>query len=76
VFYDQLEELRLLTPMEGIVDAFVQFIDRGDLSGECFEIGPVGGPQLRMPPSALNPESEKLNSLLYERGCPLHEARS
>lgn len=75
MFYDHLEELKLLTPMEGIVDAFMQFIDRGDMSGECLEIGPIGGPQLRMPPSALNSESDRLNKLLYERGRPLHEAK-
>ncbi|KAL1583817.1 hypothetical protein WHR41_07184 [Cladosporium halotolerans] len=75
VFYDHLEEMKLLTPMEGIVDAFMQFIDRGDMSGECLEIGPIGGPQLRMPPGALNSESDRLNKLLYERGRPLHEAK-
>jgi hypothetical protein len=65
-----------LTPMQGIVDAFMQFVDRGDQSGECFEIGPVDGVKLREAPAVLNTESEILNGLLYERGHPLHEARS
>jgi len=75
-FYDSLEEKGLLTPMEGIVDAFMQFINSGDQSGECLEIGPVGGIELRGAPAVLNKESEIVNGLLYERGHPLHEARS
>jgi len=75
-FYDSLQEKSLLTPMQGIVDAFMQFVDRGDQSGECLEIGPVDGIKLREAPAVLNKESEMLNDLLYERGHPLHEARS
>jgi len=62
--------------MRGIVDAFMQFVDRGDQSGECLEIGPVDGIKLREAPSVLNKESEVVNGLLYERAHPLHEARS
>ncbi|KAM0712478.1 hypothetical protein Q7P37_011574 [Cladosporium fusiforme] len=75
-FYDSLESQSLLTPMEGIVEAFMQFIDRDDLSGECLEIGPVGGPQLRSPATVLNQESEVVNGLLYKRGHILHEPKS
>jgi hypothetical protein len=75
-FYDSLQEKGLLTPMQGIVDAFMQFIDRSDQSGECLEIGPVDGVTLRKAQAVLNKESEVVNGLLYERGHPLHEARS
>jgi hypothetical protein len=71
-FYDSLQEKGLLTPMQGIVDAFMQFVDRGDQSGECLEIGPVDGIKLREAPAVLNKESEMLNDLLYERHHPLN----
>ena len=75
-FYDSLQEKGLLTPMQGIVDAFLQCVDRGDQSGECLEIGPVDGVSLREAPAVLNEESKVVNGLLYTRGHPLHEARS
>lgn len=75
-FYDVLQEKGLLTPMEGIVDAFMHFVDHSDQSGECLEIGPVGGPKIREAPRVLNKEVEDLNGLLYLRGHPLHEAVS
>ena len=62
--------------MEGIVEAFMHFVDLSDQSGECLEIGPVGGPNIREPPMVLNKEVEELNGLLYLRGHPLHEAGS
>jgi len=75
-FYDNLQEKGLLTPMSGIVDAFMYFVDQSDQSGEVLEIGPVGSPKIREAPSVLNKESEDLNALLYHRGHPLHEAIS
>lgn len=75
-FYDGLESQNLLTPIKGIVDAFMQFVDRNDMSGECLEIGPVGGPRLREPAHVLNHESQVVNGLLYQRGHVLHEAKS
>jgi hypothetical protein len=62
--------------MEGIVEAFMHFVDHSDQSGECLEIGPVGSPEIREAPSVLNKESDDLNGLLYHRGHPLHEAMS
>jgi cold shock CspA family protein len=75
-FYDDLQGKGLLTPMEGIVDAFMHFVNHSDQSGECLEIGPVGTFRAREAPSVLNKESEDLNDLLYHRGHPLHEAVS
>jgi NAD(P)-dependent dehydrogenase (short-subunit alcohol dehydrogenase family) len=75
-FYDVLQDKGLLTPMEGIVDAFMHFVDHSDQSGECLEIGPVGAPQIREAPGVLNKEVEDLNGLLYLRGHSLHEAKS
>lgn len=62
--------------MEGIVEAFMQFVDQDDISGECLEIGPAGRPQLRKPADVLDKESEVVNGLLYERGHVLHEPKS
>lgn len=75
-FYDVLEAKGLLTQVEGVVDAFMHFVDHSDQSGECLEIGPVGGPKIREAPRVLNKECEDLNGLLYHRGHPLHEAVS
>lgn len=74
-FYDDLESKGLLTPIDGVVESFEKFID-SDMSGECMEIGPVGGPQVRAPPEVLNKESEQLNERLYHRGHPLHEVKA
>ncbi|KAM0709371.1 hypothetical protein Q7P35_003409 [Cladosporium inversicolor] len=73
-FYDVLEAKGLLTPVEGVVDAFMHFVDHSDQSGECLEVGPVGGLRIREAPRVLNKEVEDLNGLLYLRGHPLHEA--
>lgn len=74
-FYDDLESKCLLTPIDGVVESFEKFID-SDMSGECMEIGPVGGPQVRAPPEVLNKESEQLNERLYHRSHPLHEVKA
>ena len=71
-FYDDVEVKGLLTPIEGVVETFEKFID-SDMSGECLEIGPVGGPTIRGAPEVLNKESEQLNELLYHRGRPLQQ---
>jgi hypothetical protein len=37
-FYDKLEGLGLLTPMQGVVDAFESMLGSNDTSGEIFEV--------------------------------------
>jgi hypothetical protein len=37
-FYDKLEALGLLTPMQGVVDAFESMLGSNGTSGEIFEV--------------------------------------
>jgi hypothetical protein len=37
-FYDKLEGLGLLAPMQGVVDAFESMLGSNDTSGEIFEV--------------------------------------
>ncbi|KAH7374301.1 hypothetical protein BKA66DRAFT_172149 [Pyrenochaeta sp. MPI-SDFR-AT-0127] len=71
VFYDLLEREGLLTPMEGLIDAFGE-IATGGGSGEVFECGPKGGYRKRDGVEYLDDESERCCGLLLERAKPLH----
>jgi len=77
-FYDDLEKQNLLTPIEGVIDAFEKLLGSDDTSGECFEIGPNYKDQGAVPrkaPEYLDDESGKVCELLYHRGYPLHQPR-
>lgn len=39
-FYDKLDSEGLLTPIEGVVDAFENLLGDNPMSGECLESGP------------------------------------
>ena len=36
-FYDKLDKLNLLTPMQGLIEAFESMLGSNDTSGEIFE---------------------------------------
>lgn len=74
-FYDKLEEQGLLTPLEGVVDAFESLLGDNDTSGECLEIGPnyAKGQGIVSPKfvTYLDDESKRTFDVLEERGRPL-----
>lgn len=76
-FYDKLEEEKLLTPIEGVVETFEKLLSEAT-SGECFEVGPnykTQGAVPRKAPQFLDQESERIHDLLYQRGRALHQPR-
>lgn len=75
-FYDQLEKDGLLTPMEGVIEAFESFLGASDMSGEILEVGPNGGFVRRSPAHYLDEKSQNLCDLLHERGRPLHAQKT
>lgn len=74
-FYDSLEEKGLLTPLEGVVEAFESLLGKGDTSGECIEVGPnyAKGQGLVKPKFVeyVDKESYDVFQLLEARGRPL-----
>jgi NAD(P)-dependent dehydrogenase (short-subunit alcohol dehydrogenase family) len=70
-FYDQMEELGLLTPMDGVLDAFTDMLQT-DGSGEIYECGTKGGWTKRRGAEYLDAESERCCELLLQRGMALH----
>lgn len=73
-FYDGLENKGLLTPIEGVVDAFEKLLGSNDTSGEIFEIGPnwkEQGPVKKKGAEYLDKESETVLDLIYHRSRPL-----
>jgi NAD(P)-dependent dehydrogenase (short-subunit alcohol dehydrogenase family) len=71
LFYKKLAEENLLTPMDGLMDAFKTMLD-SDCSGEVFECGPAGGWTKREATEALDQGSEEVCKLLNIRARPLH----
>jgi NAD(P)-dependent dehydrogenase (short-subunit alcohol dehydrogenase family) len=71
IFYDGMEKQNLLTPMEGVLDAFKEILE-GDDSGQVYECGPKGGVVTRDRTEYLDEESEKCCDLLLERARGLH----
>ena len=73
-FYDQLEADGLLTPIEGVVEAFERILD-GDESGEGFEIGPnyAKGQGIVKPKflEYVDQPSKEVFDRLYTRAKPL-----
>jgi hypothetical protein len=41
-FYGKLDGMGLLTPMEGLINAFESMLESNDTSGEIFEVNAVG----------------------------------
>lgn len=71
MFYDKLEEEGLLTPMEGLIEAFDEILADAD-SGEVFECGPRGGWGKRVGAEYADDETERCCELLLERAKALH----
>lgn len=71
VFYDHMNQKGLLTPMDGVLDAFAQMISSGD-SGKVYECGPKGGWVEKEGAEYLDEESRKCCVLLEERARHLH----
>lgn len=73
-FYDLLESINLLTPLQGVVDAFEKLLTSDD-SGECYEIGPNydKGQGVVKPNFVqyLDDESKTVFDYLYQRARPL-----
>jgi len=74
-FYDKLEAEGLLTPIEGVVDAFESLLGDNPESGECFEIGPnyAKGQGIVKPKFVefVDDESKRTFDVLEPRGRPL-----
>lgn len=71
LFYEKLAKENLLTPMDGLMDAFVTMLE-GRCSGEVFECGPAGGSTKREAVDYLDKRSEEICGLLNERVRALH----
>jgi len=71
VFYEKLAKQDLLTPMDGLMDAFETML-RSHCSGEVFECGPMGGWTKREGVDYLDEKSEEICKLLHERALSLH----
>lgn len=74
-FYDKVEAQGLLTPMQGVIEAFEAMLGSNEVSGELFEVGPKGGFKIREPPEYLDEPSKKVCELLYHRAHVLHEPK-
>ncbi|CAO2651604.1 Nn.00g041740.m01.CDS01 [Neocucurbitaria sp. VM-36] len=70
-FYDAMERRGLLTPMEGLMDAFGDMLESEE-SGYIYECGPKGGWVKREGVEYLDEESKKCCELLWERANALH----
>ncbi|KAH7408656.1 hypothetical protein DE146DRAFT_629549 [Phaeosphaeria sp. MPI-PUGE-AT-0046c] len=70
-FYDRMEQQGLLTPMDGLLDAFTEMIRSGE-SGKVYECGTRGGWVERKGVEYLDDESKKCCVLLEERARALH----
>lgn len=70
-FYDRMEQEGLLTPIEGVLDAFQEMIGSGD-GGKVYECGTRGGWVERKGAEYLDEESRRCCDLLKERGMQLH----
>lgn len=71
LFYEKLAKENLLTPMDGLMDAFKTMLD-SNCSGEVFECGPAGGWTKREATESLDQASEEVCKLLKIRAMPLH----
>ncbi len=74
-FYDMVEAKGLLTPMEGLIEAFESMLGDSDVSGEVFEIPPGGGFKVRAAPEYLDEKSGELCEMLEKRSRGLHTAK-
>lgn len=74
IFYKKLDEENLLTPMDGLLDAFKTILD-SNCSGEIFECGPTGGWTKREAINYLDEESEIVCKMLNVRGRTLHYSK-
>lgn len=70
-FYDQMEKQGLLTPMEGVLEAFTDMVEGSD-SGAVYECGPHGGWSKRPRTEYLDVESGQCCDLLLGRARALH----
>ena len=70
-FYEKLAKENLLTPMDGLMDAFKTVLDT-NCSGEVFECGPAGGWTKREATEYLDKGSEEVCKLLNVRARTLH----
>lgn len=70
-FYDKLEPRGLITPVENLIKVFDSLLGANEVSGETFEVGPVGT-QSRPVPDYMDDETKELCEILLDRGRPLH----
>ena len=74
-FYDKLEGDGLLTPIDGVVQAFESMLGDNMVSGEIFEIPPKGGYVVRKAPEYLDKASETVCEKLYHRARPMQQPK-
>lgn len=72
-YYEQLEKEDLFTPMDGVLEVVEKTLGSGDVSGECFEIGPnyqKTGQGLVKPkfPEFIDGEMRRIFELINARG--------
>ncbi|KAF2104184.1 glucose 1-dehydrogenase [Rhizodiscina lignyota] len=70
VFYDRVDKLGYLTPMETLLDAFQAQMGDSQMSGELLECGPVGKYAIRKVPEYLDEPSGILCDIVRERSHP------
>ena len=74
LFYQNLAKENLLTPMDGLMDAFKTILD-SNCSGEIFECGPTGGWTKREAVEYLDKETEIVCGMLNVRARVLHYSK-
>lgn len=70
-FYNEMEGQGLLTPMDGLLEAFTEIM-YGETSGEVFECGPKGSYTKREGATYLDDESRRCCEMLQVRAKALH----
>ena len=74
-FYDKLDAQGLLTPIDGVIEAFEWMLGDNMTSGEIFEIPPKGGFHKREAPAYFDKQSEEVCEALYHRARPLQQPK-
>lgn len=70
-FYDMLDKKGLLTPMDGLLEAFESMMGTSTVSGEIFECGPNGGYHIKPAAPYLDAESKEGVDVIYDRSWHL-----
>ena len=75
VFYNKIEKMGLITPMQGLIEAFEAMLGDSKMSGECLECGPHGGYHIKEAVPWLDKESKATMDLSYYRSHHLQTGK-